>query len=184
MNNLKVSTFLVPVIALILVVVFFSYFSKKASNKLVFRQFIFLTTILAFLLNLAWELIQGPLYEGYTYDVQHITFCALASVADAIMVLLIYFGLALVLNNALWVQNLTLYRILLVMLMGGIGAVLAEIRHLSAGTWAYAESMPIIPFVEVGLSPVLQFIITPLSAYYLSCLVMKKSKKGTYPKSM
>lgn len=173
MNNLKVSTFLIPVIALILVVVFYSYFSKKASNKLVFRQFIFLATILAFLLNLAWELIQGPLYEGYTFDIQHITFCALASVADAIMVLLIYFGLALVFKNALWAQNITLPRILLVMLIGGVGAILAEVRHLSAGTWAYAESMPIIPFVDAGLSPVLQFTVLPVLIYCLSFHFLK-----------
>lgn len=173
MNNLNISTFLVPVTALILVVVFYSYFSKIASNKRRFRQFIILATILAFLLNFAWEVAQGPLYEGYIYDTQHITFCALASVADAVMVLLIYFALALVFKNPLWVQNLSVSRILLVMLIGGIGAILAEVRHLSAGTWAYAESMPIIPFVEAGLSPVLQFTLLPPLIYYLSFRYLK-----------
>ncbi len=175
MNNLKISAFLEPIIALILVGLFFGYFSKKASNKIVYKQFIILVTILAFLLNLAWEVIQGPLYKGYRYDVPHITFCALASVADAIMVLLIYYGLALIFKNPLWVQNLSVPRILLVMLIGGIGAILAEIRHLSSGTWAYAESMPIIPQVEVGLSPVLQFTVLPAVIYYLSFYFLKKS---------
>lgn len=174
MNNLKISTFLIPAIALIFVVVFYNYFSKKASKRAQFRKFIFLTAILAFLFNLAWELGQGPLYKGYRYDAEHISFCALASVADAIMVLLIYFGLALIFRNGLWIQNFTYLRILLVMLIGFIGAVLAEVRHLSAGTWAYTESMPIIPIVEAGLSPVLQFTILPPLIYYLSFYFIKK----------
>ncbi len=179
MNNLNISTFLVPVIALILVGLFYNYFSEKAPNKIVYRHFIILVTILAFLLNLAWELIQGPLYEGYRYDVQHIAFCALASIADAVMVLLIYFALALIFKNPLWVQNLSVSRILLVMLIGGVGAILAEIRHLSAGNWDYAESMPIIPFVEAGLSPVLQFMLLPPLIYYLSFRFLKSSNYQT-----
>lgn len=173
MNNLKISIFLGPATALILVVVFYRYFSRKASNKLAFRHFIFLTSLMAFLLNLAWELIQGPFYKGYQYDIRHISFCALAAVADAIMVLLIYFGLALVFKNALWAKNLSIPRVLLVMLIGGVGAILAEVRHLSAGSWTYAESMPVIPFVDAGLSPVLQFTVLPALIYYLSFFFLK-----------
>jgi hypothetical protein len=137
-------------------------------QELAFKRSIFIITCLAFLLNLVWELVQGPLYKGYTYDKQHISFCALASLADVIMVLLLYFGFALVFREALWAQKLTIPRVLSVMLAGGAGAILAEIRHLSAGNWAYAESMPIIPVVQVGLSPVLQFTILPMLIYYLS----------------
>jgi hypothetical protein len=168
MNNLKISAFLAPVIAFLLVIVLYILFRKKTSNAILYQKFIFLTTILAFLLNLAWELVQGPLYEGYHYNVQHIIFCALGAVADAIMVLLIYFGLALIFKNALWAQNLTISRILLVMVIGGMGAILSEKRHLAEGSWAYAASMPIIPIVDAGLSPVLQFTVLPVLIYFLS----------------
>lgn len=50
--------------------------------------------LLAFVLNLIWELAHGPLYEGYVYDFQHISFCTLASVADMLMALLLYMGFA------------------------------------------------------------------------------------------
>lgn len=116
-----------------------------------------------------------PLYKDASYTIQHITFCALASVEDAIMVLLIYLCFALIYKNPLWVQNLTLPRILLLMLVGTIGAIVAEMRHVSAGNWAYGKSMPLLPIVDVGLSPVLQFMLLPTLIYYWS-YKMKKDR--------
>ena len=174
-NNLKPIIFLIPVIASTLVVLLFINLLKKAEDKVVFKRFVFTTLLLAFLLNFAWEVIQMPLYKGASFNIEHIAFCALASVADAIMVLLIYFGFAIIYKNPLWVQNLTLPRILLLMLVGGVGAVAAEIRHVLAGNWAYDTSMPIIPVVDVGLSPVLQFMLLPVCIYYLSLKMSKSS---------
>lgn len=166
--NVKPIIFLIPVIALTLVVLLFIYLLKKADDKVVFKRFVFTTLVLAFLLNFAWEVIQMPLFKDASFNIEHIAFCALASVADAIMVLLIYFCFALIYRNPLWVENLTLPRILLLMLVGAIGAIIAEMRHVSAGSWAYGKSMPIIPIVDVGLSPVLQFMLLPTLIYYLS----------------
>jgi hypothetical protein len=123
---------------------------------------------------LVWELAQGPLYKGYEYDFQHIAFCTLASVADAIMVVLLYLGFAFILKDPFWIRELTLVRILLLMLTGGMGAIVAEMRHLSAGNWAYDESMPLLPFVNAGLSPVLQFTLLPVVIYYLSYRMLKQ----------
>lgn len=102
-------------------------------------------------------------------------FCGLASVADAIMVLLIYFVLALIYKDPLWIKHLNLKRTLIIVLLGGTGAVLAEIGHLSQDNWAYASSMPIIPFINVGLSPILQFMFLPVLSYYLSFYLSKKN---------
>ncbi len=168
MNNLNPLIFLIPVIALTLVVLLFIYLLKKADDKVVFKRYVFITLVFAFLLNFAWEVLQMPLYKDASFDIEHIAFCALASVADAIMVLLIYLCFALIYKNPLWVQNLTLLRILLLLLVGAIGAIVAEMRHVSTGNWAYGKSMPIIPGVDVGLSPVLQFMLLPTLIYYLS----------------
>ena len=168
MNNLKPLIFLVPSIALTLVVLLFIYLLKKVEDKVVFKRYVYTTLLLAFIINFAWEIIQLPLYKDASFDIQHIAFCALASVADAIMILLIYFCFALIYKKPLWVEELTAPRIFLLMLFGAIGAIAAEIRHLSAGTWAYDNSMPILPVVDVGLSPVLQFMMLPALIYYLS----------------
>jgi hypothetical protein len=115
-----------------------------------------------------------PLFKGGDYEWQHIMFCVLASLADVIMVLLIYFGFALIYKNALWVKDLNTKRIILLILTGGAGAVLAEVWQLSIGTWSYTSAMPLIPVVNVGLSPVLQFMILPIFIYRLSFRMVAK----------
>lgn len=173
MNNPEAGIFLISAIALLIVVVLYILFRKKTANSRLYRKLVFLVTVLAFFFNLAWELIQGPLYEGYQYNIRHISLCVLASVADAVMVLLIYLGVALFLKNAYWGQHLTARRLLLVMLIGGTGAILAEKRHLAAGSWDYTPSMPVIPVIEAGLSPVLQFTVLPVLIYFLSFYFLK-----------
>ncbi len=175
MNNLNPVIFIVPLIALLLTVVLFIILLRKVSDKAAFKRYILITLVLSFLLNLAWEVIQLPLYKDASFDIQHIAFCGLASVADAIMVLLIYFVLALIYKDPLWIKHLNLRRTLIIVLIGGTGAVLAEMRHLSQDNWAYASSMPIVPFINVGLSPVLQFMFLPVLSYYLSFYFLKKN---------
>lgn len=176
MNNIKPVIFLVPVIALIAIGVLYFYLLRKVVDKKSFRRLIFTVIIIAFLLNYIWELIQMPFYRNSFYDIRHISFCGLASIADAIMVLLLYFGVAFVFNNPLWIQHLKWRRIIILMLTGGTGAILSEMRHLSIGSWAYAGSMPIIPVVHVGLAPVLQFMLLPLLIYGVSFYSLKMGK--------
>jgi phosphatidylglycerophosphate synthase len=134
-----------------------------------------ITTILfAFIFNVAWEILQIPLYKEGVYSLQHILFCVLASLADVVMVLLIYFCFAWIYKDALWIKILNTKRVIFLMLIGSVGAVLAEIRHLSIGTWSYADEMPLIPVVHVGLSPVLQFTILPILIYSLSFKMLVK----------
>ena len=144
------------------------HFLKRAADKPVFRRFIGSVALLAFLLNYAWELSHCTLYKGGGYDVLRVALLALASLADTIMAGLLYFGFALGYRNGLWVQHLTPLRVFWLMLVGGTGAALSEIIHLSAGNWAYTERMPIIPGTGAGLSPVLQFMVLPVLIYSLS----------------
>lgn len=173
MNDLNPAIFIVPVIALTLAGIFYIFFLKKTTNKSNYKYLIFTIFILAFILNLAWELLQGPLYSGYSFNAQHISFCALASVADAIMVVLLYFFLGLIYKDALWIRNLTVTRVLVIILIGGIGAIVFEARHIMVASWVYADSMPIIPYTDVGLSPILQFMILPGLIYFLSGYLLK-----------
>ena len=115
--------------------------------------------------------MQVPLYTVCAYDGPHLIFLALASLANVIMAGLLYFGFALIYRNGLWTMHLTTSRVFWLMLMGGVGATISEIAHLSAGSWAYTDPMPIIPGIEVGLTPVLQFTILPALIYSLSSFV-------------
>jgi hypothetical protein len=118
-----------------------------------------------------------PFYKGSSYSIWHIIFCALASIADAIMVLLLYIGFAFIFRNTLWIQYIKWPQAIIVMITGGAGAVVSEIWHLSSGNWTYSDLMPIIPVVNVGLIPVLQFIILPLLIYFLSFYFLKNNQQ-------
>nr|MBC7611838.1 hypothetical protein [Pseudopedobacter sp.] len=168
MQSLSFSIVVTPIIAISLDILLYAILLHKATKKTIFKQFVFALILAALILNAVWEVLQIPLYVGGTYSWSHILFCLLASLADAIMVMLIFFGFAMIYKNALWIQNLNLSRSVFLILTGGVGAVLAETRHLSIGTWSYAETMPLIPIINVGLSPVLQFMILPLLIYVFS----------------
>jgi hypothetical protein len=169
--------FLIPVVALIMVVVFYFIILKRATYKTLFKRFTFIILLLGFILNFAWEIMQGPLYIGFTYSISHIAFCGLASVADAIMVLLIYFVLAIIYTDPLWIKHIDLQRTIILILIGGMGAILEEERHLALGSWAYASSMPILPFIHAGLSPVLQFMLLP-GLIFMYLLYFSKNRKS------
>jgi hypothetical protein len=109
------------------------------------------------------------------FDVKHIAFCGLASVADAIMVLLLYFVFATLYKEPFWIKHINIHRTLMLIIISGIGAILAEMRHLSQVNWAYASLMPILPFVTVDLSPVLQFMFIPVLSHYSSFYFLKEN---------
>lgn len=113
-------------------------------------------------------MLQMPLFHNMLLDLQSTLFCALASVADTIMALLIYYGFALLYNNNWWMIRPGPYRIALLVIAGGAGAVLAELRHINLGTWSYSTHMPMIPGLKVGLVPVLQFMLLPAVIYFLA----------------
>ena len=176
MRSLSLSITIIPGIAILLDILLYVFLLRRTTEKKLFRRFVITTIFFAFLFNAAWEILQIPLYKEGVYTWQHILFCVLASVADVVMVLLIYFGFAWIYKDAIWIKNLNTKRVILIILTGGIGAVLAEIRHLSIGTWSYTSAMPLMPVVHVGLSPVLQFMILPILIYTLSFkMIVKKN---------
>ena len=168
MKDLIPAIFLVPIIALRIAILLFYYLLKKVSEKKIFKHLIINVILISFILNWIWELLQGPLYRGFTYTLPHLVVCTLASTADVTMVVLLYFIFAIFYKNPFWGKRLSFIRVIIMMIIGGIGTIVAESFHTSAGSWVYSDKMPIIPMVKVGLSPVLQFFILPVLIYYVS----------------
>ena len=104
MEDIQAIIFLLPVIALILTSILYFYFLHTVTDKKAFTVFIFTVAAVAFLLNFTWEVIQIPLYKGSSFTINHIAFCALGTLADVIMVLLLYLGLAFIFRNPFWVK--------------------------------------------------------------------------------
>ena len=124
--------------------------------------------IFAFLLNYPWELLQVPLYQGMP-EAAHwdaIKVCTRATLGDAVIMLLSYWGAALLVRDRWWIERPRLAPVLTLIGIGvGITVLLerlATASHSPNWGWRYAEAMPIIPWVRIGLTPFLQWIILPL----------------------
>ena len=51
-------------------------------------------------------------------------------------------------------------------LLGVLLSVVIELQHVYvAHDWSYTASMPLLPFIPVGVSPVLQLLVTPLLSF-------------------
>lgn len=123
---------------------------------------------IGFLVNLLWENAQAFLYVGYRGFIEHFWICFVASVIDALVILLVYLVLALVYKDIYWPRHYTIVRYAVVALIGGALAVGFEIWALEKEEWAYTALMPVVPGLKVGLSPLIQLIVLPVITYYTS----------------
>lgn len=175
METFDIGMLVMPSITLLAALGLSIYFYKKQANKKQYKRLIASVGAIAFLLNFMWEVSQVFLYKGYKYDWAHISFCALASVADMLMIFILLFGFALIYRNVLWMIQLSATKIWWLILAGFSGSILAEMAHTSRGSWAYTESMPLIPWVDVGLTPVLQFTVLQLIIFIVSVRILKSN---------
>lgn len=114
--------------------------------------------LVAFILNFIWEYLHSFLYDNYKGGLINIPILLRASVFDALFIVVIYF---LFLNVGFLNKNFWLVPIISLTV-----AIIIEIFALQTGRWAYKEIMPVIPVINIGLSPVVQLPI-------LSCLIFK-----------
>ncbi|MBI5421028.1 MAG: hypothetical protein HZA35_01810 [Parcubacteria group bacterium] len=129
--------------------------------------------VLAFVLNLVWENAQAPLFNGYQNFVQHFMPCLWATIGDAVIILLFYEAYAFWCKDRYWIAHMKGGHIVTLMIMGVILAIFMEWGALVSGRWSYAESMPTIPLLGVGLLPVLQMMFLPLMTF---CGIAKFNK--------
>jgi|SRR3989344_6891325 len=119
--------------------------------------------IVAFLLNFIWENAHSFLYTHYMGSRITEFILLRASVVDAIVITLIALPFLYIakLQDKSW----------LIIVAGILIAICIEWYALGAGRWVYNASMPIIPLLEVGLTPTIQL---GLLGYFSYWLVMRK----------
>ena len=124
--------------------------------------------VFAVLLNYPWELMQVPLYRGMP-DAAHwdaIKICTRAALGDGVIMLLAYWGAALLVRDRSWIGR---PRVAPTLSFVGIGVAitvvlerLAVVSNNANWGWRYADTMPIVPVLKIGLAPLLQWLILPL----------------------
>lgn len=151
---------------------------KAIMEIIVKRKVYLLLLILAigFLANLIWENAQAFMYEGYTDFLSHFLVCFIATIVDALVILLMYLLFAAAYKDIYWMKCWNGKNISILLLIGGTLAVGFEKWALVKAEWRYNELMPIVPLLDIGFSPLLQLMILPFITYYFSYLILKSNK--------
>jgi hypothetical protein len=120
--------------------------------------------------NLVWEFAHMPLYSIWTTDDwKEIIFAAVHCTGGDILIAMCALMLALVLTGKGWPYIPATQRSVRVLAVSfGLGYTLFSewLNIVIRETWAYSDLMPIIPILDAGLSPVLQWIVIPLVAFW------------------
>lgn len=115
-------------------------------------------------LELLWEIAQFPIYtvwhEGdWGYIIYGLVHCTLG---DLLILLVAYWLVALFNHNRYWYRSNVLANGFLFILIGLGFTIYSEIVNVRImGTWDYTELMPIIPVIEIGGMPFMQWVLVP-----------------------
>jgi len=134
LEKLTLNVLITPLTVLLLNGCGYFYFRHRASDKQKYQQLLLAMILLSLRLNFIWEMLQMPLFKNMSLSWQSTLFCALASVADMLIVLFLYNAFAVSTKSSLWVFSISGKQTVLLILIDGIGAVSGERRHLIAGS--------------------------------------------------
>jgi hypothetical protein len=140
----------------------------------------FFTTLA--ILNLVWEVAQLPFYtiwQGGTW--REIIFATLHCTVGDVLIALFCGGAALVAAERRWPMD-TRKRLIFMSYFIAFGlayTVFSEWLNVTVRkSWAYSGLMPVIPPLDTGLFPVLQWIVVPILA---SRLIQRKLTLNSQP---
>jgi hypothetical protein len=138
----------------------------RAITWLAALRYYFTFVVLA---NLLWEIAHLPLYtvwqNGTAREIAFaVVHCTGGDVLIAIVALL---GALLFLGNARW-PNERYVAVAAFALIAGLGytAFSEWLNTTIRRSWTYTDLMPTLPAIGVGLSPLAQWIIIPLTAFW------------------
>ncbi|MDZ3836176.1 MAG: hypothetical protein U0S49_02245 [Rhodospirillales bacterium] len=118
--------------------------------------------------NLVWEFAHMPLYTLWeTGSAGEIVFAAVHCTAGDALIALSTVMLALFLAGTPAWPTVRKGRVVVLTVALGLGyTVFSEWLNIEVRqAWAYRDLMPIIPIIDAGLSPVLQWIVIPLAGF-------------------
>ncbi len=106
----------------------------------------------AFISNFVWEHIHAQFYTHPSHEAMtelHLFMATLGDVGILAGFVAVWYFFAIFRRN-LW----------LVIPLALLVAVVIEKYALATERWAYTSNMPLVPYLEVGVSPLLQLVVT------------------------
>ncbi len=138
-----------------------------------FVKIIFFIFVIAFILNFVWEILHYPLYNCKI----PLGVCArVTAFRDALIILGMYFAGVFLFKDLSWISRITKGRAGIAISASFVIAYIIELQGIYFGKWEYGALMPIIPVLDVGLSPVLQMMILPLLTFFMAGRILKGEK--------
>lgn len=127
------------------------------------RYFVF-----AAIAHLVWEFAHLPLYTIWlTGTTGELVFAAVHCTGGDILITVSTFMLALLAFGAPDWPHARSGRVIAAAVPFGVGyTIFSEWLNIELReAWAYREMMPVIPVIDAGLSPILQWVVIPTAAY-------------------
>lgn len=117
-----------------------------------------------FLTHFVWEMLQVPWFIGMA-ETSHgavVWLCIRATGGDVLILLASFWLVSMVQGHRRWLLEDKLKPAIALIITALIGTIILEL--LATGPlerWTYADSMPIMPLLGVGLAPLLQWLLLP-----------------------
>lgn len=120
--------------------------------------------------NLVWEFAHLPLYTIWsTGTAGELVFAAVHCTGGDILIATSTLVLALLLAGSGWPgERSAVRRVVALTLALGVGYTLFSewLNIVVREAWAYSALMPIVPVLDAGLSPLMQWIVIPAAAFW------------------
>lgn len=119
-------------------------------------------------LSLAWEVAQLPLYTLWESALPEIAFAVAHCTGGDVLIGLSALFAALVLTRAGALSQWRWPWVIALTVTAGTGyTVYSEWMNTAVRqSWAYSELMPVVPYLDVGLSPIAQWLVVPALALW------------------
>lgn len=126
--------------------------------------------------HLVWETLQLPLYTLWTTgDVREQTLAVLHCTGGDVLIATSTLTAALVAFGSAGWPSESFRRVLVCTVLLGVGyTIFSEwLNIVVRESWAYSPLMPVVPIINMGLSPLLQWMVIPVLALFLARLRMR-----------
>ncbi|ASK89674.1 hypothetical protein SPHFLASMR4Y_02941 [Sphingorhabdus sp. SMR4y] len=121
-----------------------------------------------------WEMLQMPFFDvGSASSWENTLGCTRATFGDAAILVLAYTMVSVLKRDRHWMHRPTYGKIGIYLLTGiGITVIIEEIAtsvptHWGWG-WRYSDLMPLAPGTNIGLVPILMWIVIPLISLWFA----------------
>lgn len=150
--------------------------NTENTNSLHLSKFFIWIALISFVLNLVWENLHASLYDEYNYFMERLYFLG-CTIGDVLLTFIIYGCVAAVLKDRFWIRNFNIKILPKVILMAGLVSFAAEWIAIDLGFWSYNEKMPIVPLLDVGLSPFLGIVVNTMLSFFLASKIVEQNKR-------